>query len=98
MKIAEPERNKAKVGRSSRLERAGRQTNKLDWWVKSGKKQEIRAGDTVVDGETGTKRDQSTSEELKSVKRVRESVTCPICSDDVAADEINEHLDLIHPP
>jgi hypothetical protein len=98
MKIAEPERNKAKLERSSRLERAGRQTNTLDWWVKSGKQQETKAGDTVVDGEAGTKRDQSTSNKLKSVKRARKSVSCPICSDDVATDEINEHLDRVHPP
>ena len=98
VKIAQPERNKAKLERSDRLGRAAKQTNTLDGWIKSGKRQETKAGDTVVDGEAGAKREQTAPNKLKSVKRVRKCVICPICSDDVATDEINEHLDRVHPP
>lgn len=97
-KIAEPELTKAQVEKLSGLERAGRQRNKIDGWVVKGRDGGVGvAGGSLEHG--GGKKGRDGIEKMdEMVKKARESVSCPICSDDVAVDEINGHLDRIHPP
>ena len=101
-KIAEPELTREKAERLSGLKRAGRQKNKIEGWICKGR--DTRSGDDVeVAMRASTevsrgKRSNTVSAESPQVKRARETVSCLICDAEVAAEEINDHLDQSHPP
>lgn len=101
-KIAEPELSKGQVEKLSGMKRAGMQKNKIDGWV-AGKADardvpETPIKNAIVVEEVKEKRKRSVSPPLTTVKRAKTSVTCPICSEGVEEDGINEHLDVRHPP
>lgn len=95
-KIAEPEASKAKVEKMSGLERAGRQKNKIDGFLKG----EVEGSlGKAADGSTDVrvKRSMSPSMEQPEMKRRKESLRCPICNAATSTDAINGHLDAEHP-
>ncbi|KAF2739945.1 hypothetical protein EJ04DRAFT_426021 [Polyplosphaeria fusca] len=122
-KTHEPELTKKQREALSKKERAGRQKNKIDAWVKTDTRKAKPEGETSG---VQSKKDKTsfmpaasqraertlTAHEMVSTtsKRPREDddhvtlvqkrllVQCPICSQQVAASEINEHLDVVHPP
>ncbi|KAF2667516.1 hypothetical protein BT63DRAFT_294081 [Microthyrium microscopicum] len=102
VKMGEPEMSRAQVEKLTGLKRAGRQKNKIDGWVKGGKKDEIVGDKTSNDAE---------SKPLNSMKRALSSeieagdqglkvalIACPICDKSIKDIYINEHLDAEHPP
>lgn len=118
-KIKEPEVTKKQLDAMSAKERAGRQKNKLDSWVKASAGTGRVEGDTSarpidVDGEgetlksSGNKRRAATLlVEEQDAKKMRAEdgnidlerkrlVACPICNQNVAEAQINEHLDDVH--
>ena len=100
MKIAEPDLTKEQVQKLSGLERAGRQRNKIEGWVKKSKGDDMRSKlESGGDGDAGgAKRARTPDAENAVSKKVKETVSCPICDEYVATDGINEHLDRDHPP
>lgn len=92
-KIAEPEMRKDQVERLSALQRAGKQRNKIDAWVK-GQKRTRSPGE----GDGGSKGPHEPGdeavEEHSKIKRL--TVSCPICEAAMPEDRINEHLDELH--
>lgn len=85
-KIAEPEMTKGRLEKLSGLERAGRQKNKIDAWVR---KRNVSRGEdekNAVDGEA------------PAMKRMRTDVGCPVCGIDMEIDEVHTHVDREHPP
>lgn len=96
-KIAEPVSTKVQLERMTALDRAGRQKNKIDSWVKGG-------GGMVASpephAEVGSKRKMAPSERGEAHKRVRKApdCVCPICTDLLESTEIESHFDRIHPP
>lgn len=98
-KVAEPEASKAKVEKMTGLERAGRQKNKIDGFFSSKQSRVCREHADVEDAARGegVKRLRSPTPEDGNAKRLRETVSCPICSKEVAVDAINDHLDALHP-
>lgn len=81
-KIAEPELSKAQVEKLSGLERAGRQANKIDGWVKSS--------------DVAKRKRSPSAESEDAAKRTEYFVACPICEESVAGAQINRHLDQSH--
>lgn len=89
----------------STKERAGRQKNKLDNWIKKDVKVEGKtsAMPIVIGGEdeastsfqAGQKR-PLVSEDHEPVVQKKLLVDCPICSIRLAESDINEHLDVEH--
>ncbi|KAK3691797.1 hypothetical protein LTR37_018396 [Vermiconidia calcicola] len=98
-KVAEPEMTKAQLEKLNGLERAGRQSNKIDAWVGKDRTLTSKAaeGDTTDGFLRSKKRSPSQGSESDARKKVRTAVCCPICEETVATDEINHHLDRSHP-
>lgn len=107
-KTSEPGLTKQQLKALSVKERAGRQKNKIDSWVKTTVKNEKAAGSReapesidkphATDGGklAGSKR-QCTSEDHEAAQLVkRQLVSCPICDVKIAENDINEHLDTEH--
>ena len=99
-KIAEPELTKQQVKALSAKERAGRQKNKLDVWVRKGPATVGSESENVVESQgqpTALKRKlSSASAGGGEVKRAK--VNCPICDAPVSENDINAHIDQDHPP
>ncbi|TID21767.1 Zinc finger protein [Venturia nashicola] len=110
-KISEPDLTKQQLRALSAKERAGRQKNKIDKWVKTT----ANNGQTALSQETPTSMDkphstdggkladqssnkrQRTDEVHEATQMVkRQLVSCPICDTRLAENEINEHLDAEH--
>jgi hypothetical protein len=94
LKIAEPEKTKKQLEAMSAMERAGRQRNKIDSWVK---KDGVAVSQMSAAGSTpaiGKKRARSI--DTKQAETKAKTVTCPICSKVVPESRINEHLDTLH--
>ena len=99
VKVVEPELTKGQIEKLTGLERAGRQGNKIDWWVgKEGRGREADRLKGTGGVDVGVKRSGSPDVEAREAKKVKETVACPICDEDIEESEINEHLDLKHPP
>jgi hypothetical protein len=90
VKIAEPEKTKKQIEAMSARERAGRQKNKLDGWIKSPK-----AALKVDKSIAGVKRSRSEDDFERNTRE--KYVDCPICPESVVESKINEHLDAKHP-
>ncbi|KAF2842202.1 hypothetical protein M501DRAFT_1013560 [Patellaria atrata CBS 101060] len=88
-KIAAPELTKEQIKALSAKERAGRQKNKIDGWVKKN---------LVKVTVESAKRTRSLSPGRSAVAHKIAVVACPICDATVAEDKINEHLDTPHSP
>lgn len=95
-KIAEPDVSKAKVEKMSGLERAGRQRNKIDGFLR--RKENDSSANVLTSSTDASKKRARSSSPLPCAKRMRETVSCPICAKDVPSGEINIHLDAQHPP
>lgn len=102
-KIMEPEPTKAQLSNLTALERAGRQKNKIDSWLKAGKMTETPDSNAIVTTLTSVERPTSMQRWLAGdkqpvvvpAKQLR--VACPICDAQVAEADINNHLDTNHP-
>lgn len=92
-KIAEPEMSKEQVERLSGLQRAGRQRNKIDGWIRGQKR--VRS---PVEPDDRGEHDDVQEAVPKQMKRDHATVKCPICEAAIAHDGINEHLDRYHVP
>ncbi|KXS97863.1 hypothetical protein AC578_7645 [Pseudocercospora eumusae] len=88
-KIAEPEMTKEQVEKLSGLKRAGLQKNKLDSWMSKA--------NTEADAKAKRRLSLASSEGYQK-RPLRQQTSCPICEDSVALEEINAHLDAMHPP
>ena len=108
-KIAEPELTKKQLDSMSVMERAGRQKNKIDSWVKgksadsipgtAGKPDDGDNGKSMPsDGSQGIKRRRSCTEEQSDKHMKTTWINCPICDQKMSDSEINAHLDAEHPP
>jgi hypothetical protein len=125
-KIMQPELTKKQVEALSKKERAGRQKNKIDAWVKVAKedykeseRSASKGGDSVprtmdvktpptarsklqqpliFTGPFGTKRRRSSDSEISTPAAKQPLVSCPICDKTVPERDINDHLDVQHPP
>lgn len=106
-KIAEPKLTNNQVKALSARERAGRQKNKIDGWIKGGSrdkqaglnpatKNSIKAS-TDDDDVVGPKRRLSDNPDCSGQVRKQVLVTCPICEEPVKEESINKHLDTKHP-
>ncbi|RDI85768.1 Zinc finger protein [Venturia inaequalis] len=106
-KISEPDLTKQQLKALSAKERAGRQKNKLDNWVKTTVKNEAATFREAMDKSHAT--DGGQLADLSSIKRQRtdedheaaqivkrQLVSCPICDTRLAENDINEHLDTEH--
>lgn len=102
-KIMEPELTKAQLSSLSAMERAGRQKNKIDSWIKTKDKTEINEIKEVAATMAPKKRPTSITRWLAQEQPVptppqkKLMVACPICNEPVTETEINSHLDTIHP-
>jgi SprT-like family len=105
-KIAEPEKTKKQIAAMTGWERAGRQKNKLDSWLKKDDKLVVPKENTLTIPKViptssstiaGTKRARSTEGNDSDRMNREKMVDCPICSETVTESEINEHLDAEHP-
>lgn len=98
-KIGEPAKTKKQLEAMSSFQRAGMQRNKISGWVK---RDAFVVGDTQSEdraSEVGSKRTIETVElDNRDSKRQNMDihVQCPICSDRVNENQINEHLDAQH--
>ena len=92
-KIAEPEMRKDQVERLSALQRAGKQRNKIDAWVK-GQKRTRSPGEGNGSNKGPHEPGDEAVEEHSKIKRL--TVSCPICEAAIPEDRINEHLDELH--
>lgn len=110
-KIAEPEMTKEQVNRMSGIERAGRQKNKIDIWIKQKMEDEsftVSNHTMAVKEQSNRKRkrpehgeDAAHDEDARHMKAPYSDKTptkCPICGFSVSGDTINKHLDEAHPP
>jgi hypothetical protein len=124
-KIQEPPLTKKQLDAMSAKERAGKQKNKLDSWVKKSARGCRPEGDTSdrpidVDGQDKTSKAVDNKRKVSmlvaevvtkggSHKRPRQEqqdgspsvdsrllVQCPICNQNVAEAQINDHLDVVH--
>lgn len=96
-KISEPEMTKDQVDKLSGLKKAGRQKNKIDQWMKKPSTgpettPSKAVGASLADG-NGERNSMS-----ESTVSITPKVACPICTESVAEDAINDHLDIVHPP
>lgn len=105
-KVAEPELTNNQVRASSARERAGRQKNKIDGWIKGGsgdgKAEPSPATEGGIKASTdgdvaGPKRRLGDGTDCSAQVRKQVLVTCPICEKSVKEEGINEHLDVEHP-
>lgn len=110
-KISEPDLTKQQLKALSAKDRAGRQKNKIDGWVKTTVKtvqaeNSARApansatphatGDEKLADFSGSKR-QQTDEGHEAAQIIkRRLVSCPICETRLVENDINEHLDIEH--
>lgn len=97
-KIAEPEKTKKQLAAMSGRERAGRQKNKIDSWLKKDDSLAVpqeRPNSSIIIA--GTKRARSTEGDDSDRKSREKMVDCPICSETVTESGINGHLDAEHP-
>ena len=92
-KIAEPEMRKDQGERSSALQKAGKQKNKIDAWV-VGQKRSRSQGE--LDSGTNGLHVSGGQAVTERRKRERLTVSCPICEAGIPEDAINEHLDELH--
>jgi hypothetical protein len=107
VKISEPEKTKKQVDAMSSMDRAGRQKNKIDAWVRKQPKLQLA---TTASESTPTpagngpsytstlKRSRSLNSEGRNESQSKLLlVSCPICDKSVAQTDINHHLDVEHP-
>ncbi|KAF4306231.1 putative zinc finger rad18 domain-containing protein [Botryosphaeria dothidea] len=104
-KIADPGLTKKQIESLSAKDRAGRQKNKIDRWIKA-------APSSIESSKSGTpssswndanqeptnssaKRSRST-DDIAVIQRKRTSLTCPICDFPVTEEDVNDHLDSAH--
>lgn len=85
-KIAAPEITRGQLERLSGLERAGRQKNKIDAWVR---KRNVSRGENEKD---------YVDDKAPATKRSRTDVACPVCGIEMEIGEVDEHIDHAHPP
>jgi len=97
-KIAEPQLTKDQVARLSPHERAGRQKNKIDSWVKDEKSNHVVKDVVKVQESTAEKRKEPPQEEPDTVHPPSKDtvISCPICDAPVPEKVINQHLDIEH--
>jgi hypothetical protein len=100
-KIAEPQLSKDQLRRLTPMQRAGRQTNKIDNWItqtkkpsQPGVKSDAGQGESSVD--IASKDPGGNDDRVKNCEEVVLVVACPICNKSVAAQDINAHLDWEH--
>jgi hypothetical protein len=100
-KIAEPKVTKKQLDAMSARERAGRQKNKIDSWITVTPLSPTSANeglDNINSNTKDLKRPRSAGSDCVEVSNKTVLVHCPICDKPVADAEINEHLDIEHPP
>jgi hypothetical protein len=104
-KVQEPAPTKKQLEAMSTKERAGRQKNKLDNWIKKDVKVEgktpampiiIGAEDEASTSFQAGQKRPLVSEDHEPVVQKKLLVDCPICSIRLAESDINEHLDVEH--
>jgi hypothetical protein len=103
--VQEPAPTKKQLEAMSTKERAGRQKNKLDNWIKKDVKVEGKTpampivigaeNETLTSFQAGQKR-PLVGEDHEPVVQKKLLVDCPICSIRLAESDINEHLDVEH--
>ena len=102
-KISEPALTKTQINALSAKERAGRQKNKLDSWIKApilenGSRsptitKSAEASEVVEVQRLKRRQDQDVAD-VPSARRLQ--VACPICDEKVDEVSINNHLDAMH--
>ncbi|KAL1646855.1 hypothetical protein SLS58_002990 [Diplodia intermedia] len=101
-KIAEPDLTKKQVDALSAQERAGRQKNKIDRWIKAapssiGPSQgETRSGSSNPDGRGSSAKRERSEESIPSPQQKKTLLACPICHVPVTEETVNDHLDSVH--
>lgn len=100
-KIAEPEVTKDQLRRMTPMQRAGRQSNKIDSWIAKPKKNNTKSAtnDTSSMIETGTGIDTAAPEAdggVSGLNSAIETAACPICNQYIALKDMNDHLDTEH--
>lgn len=102
-KIAEPELTKKKIDSLSAKERAGRQKNKIDSWIKAAPSS-IESTERGIPTNTVSESSSSNQKRPRGAGDVdtmvrdekRPLLSCPICDYPVTEDDVNEHLDSAH--
>lgn len=100
-KIAEPKPTKDQLRKLSTLERAGRQRNKIDSWIRQPKGQSADNGEiddkvdriSIASENAGKPSTESAPELISKI-----TVACPVCSELMIEEAINSHLDIQHLP
>ncbi|OJD37754.1 sprt-like domain-containing protein spartan [Diplodia corticola] len=99
-KIAEPDLTKKQVDALSAQERAGRQKNKIDRWIKVAPSSiGPSQGETFSnpDGRgSSAKRERSDEESIPAAQQKKTLLACPICDVPVTEESVNDHLDAVH--
>ncbi|KAB2577461.1 putative zinc finger rad18 domain-containing protein [Lasiodiplodia theobromae] len=102
-KIAEPDLTKKQIDALSVKERAGRQKNKIDRWIKvapssigstQGEPPSTHVNPTARD--SSAKRERSDEESIPTPQQKKTLLACPICDVPVTEDTVNDHLDSVH--
>ena len=95
-KIAEPKATQASLDKLTGLQRAGRQKNKIDGYVRGAGAEPSAALTATSPHASDPKERRSPPFDHNRAKRVRQTVECPICVESMPADTINAHLDTNH--
>lgn len=99
-KIAEPDLTKKQIENLSGMERAGRQKNKIDTWVKNDVQRKGEESSTEQKTKPVSKRSRSADSQLAAQISAPATkvllISCPICDTMIKDIYINEHLDKEH--
>ena len=107
-KIAEPELTKKQLDSMSAMQRAGRQKNKIDAWVKGNATDQAQDDNRQHTGKSDyqspastqsipLKRGHPSSDDTPEIYFKARLIDCPICDEKMVESEINTHLDTEHP-
>lgn len=99
-KIAEPELTKDQVARLSPRERAGRQKNKIDSWVKEKTSRHVVKNVAEVQENATEEPQKRPLDEPDNAHLPPKDIiiSCPICDAPIPERSINQHLDVEHSP
>ncbi|KAK3078095.1 hypothetical protein LTS18_008467, partial [Coniosporium uncinatum] len=99
-KIAEPELTKDQVAGLSPRERAGRQKNKIDSWVKDKTSRHVVKDVAEVQEKATEEPKKRPLDQPDNVHSPPKDIiiSCPICDAPIPERIINQHLDVEHSP
>ena len=100
-KIAEPELSKDQLRRLTPMQRAGRQTNKIDSWITQPEQQshpgvKAHVGQSVSSLDITSEHSERDEDGALNSEGVSPETACPICNKPVTMQDINAHLDREH--